>query len=220
MKRSTHSRDTLLPLPSRERVGVRGRARLELHAFDDFFYKCFRAKTSLLRKIAPSPQPSPQRGEGAKRGLAALLCSIILSLASIGTLHAQSSDNALYTPTNIGNANGEQIFHSICQGCHMPDAKGATGAGAYPALTGNPKLASPQYMAAVILFGRHDMPAFVTKPDVQHGFFFGNTTLSDEQIAEVINYVRTHFGNTYSNQITAAEVAAMHPQNQPPRSQQ
>jgi mono/diheme cytochrome c family protein len=136
-------------------------------------------------------------------------------LASTGTVHAQSSDNALYTSANIGNANGEQIFHNICQGCHMPDAKGATGAGTYPALTGNAKLASPQYMAAVILFGRHDMPAFATKPEVHSGLFFGNTTLSDEQIAQVINYVRTHFGNQYSNSITAAEVTAMHPQDKP-----
>ncbi|GLQ49506.1 c-type cytochrome [Dyella flava] len=135
-------------------------------------------------------------------------------MLSIGVAKSQSSDNAFYTRTTIKNANGEQIFHSICQGCHMPDAKGATGAGTYPALTGNPKLASPQYMAAVILFGRHDMPSFEMKPET-HSNFFADTKLSDEQIAEVINYVRTHFGNTYSNSITAAEVAAMHPQNQP-----
>jgi mono/diheme cytochrome c family protein len=140
-----------------------------------------------------------------------MLCSIALALAS--TAHAQSSDNALYTPDTIKAANGEQIFHNICQGCHMPDAKGATGAGTYPALTGNPKLASPQYMATVILFGRHDMPSFVTKSEVHRGIFFADTTLSDEQIAEVINYIRTHFGNTYSNSISAADIAAMHPQD-------
>jgi mono/diheme cytochrome c family protein len=231
MKRALHSRDTVPPLPSgvrgestwmcsalrsEERAGVRGPVGQTPKVFNASC-KDACAKTALLRKIAPSPQPSPRRGEGAKRGFATLLCTFALSLASIGA-HAQSSDNALYTPANIGNANGEQIFHSICQGCHMPDAQGATGAGTYPALTHNPKLASPQYMAAVILFGRHDMPSFVTKPEVQRGFFFGNTTLSDEQIAEVINYVRTHFGNTYSNSITAADVAAMHPQDHPSKS--
>ena len=29
---------------------------------------------------------------------------------------------------------GEAIYKGVCQGCHMPDAKGAVGAGAYPAL--------------------------------------------------------------------------------------
>jgi mono/diheme cytochrome c family protein len=42
----------------------------------------------------------------------------------------------------------------------------------------------------------------------QNGFF--ETKLSDAQIAEVINYVRTHFGNHYTDTITAEQVAAMH----------
>lgn len=206
------TRRALLPLSSGERAGVRGRSC----DTRDHLRESISAKThrddAVRRKPHPSPQPSPPRGEGTKRGVVAMLCGIALSMAS--TIHAQSSDNALYTRASIKNANGEQIFHSICQGCHMPDAKGATGAGTYPALAGNAKLASSQYMAAVVLFGRHDMPSFATKPETQHGFF-EDTKLSDEQIAEVINYVRTHFGNNYPNSISAADVAAMHPQDQP-----
>ena len=132
-------------------------------------------------------------------------------LACTKLVAAQTSDNALYTYASLKKADGQAIFHAICQGCHMPDAKGATGAGTYPSLTNNPKLASPQYMAAVILFGRHDMPSFVMKAS-NHASFFEDATLTDEQIADVINYVRTHFGNQYTNNITAAEVTAMHPQ--------
>jgi mono/diheme cytochrome c family protein len=135
----------------------------------------------------------------------------MLLLAGSSFALAQASDDALYTNDTLKTANGEAIFHAICQGCHMPDAKGATGAGTYPALANNPKLASPQYMAAVILFGRHDMPSFVERPSA-HGNFFKDTMLTDEQVAEVINYVRTHFGNHYTNSLNAADVAAMHPQ--------
>lgn len=135
-------------------------------------------------------------------------------LACSGIAHAQSSDDAYYTRASIKHADGEGIFKHICQGCHMPDAKGATGAGTYPALTGNAKLVSAPYMAAVILFGRHDMPSFEMNNAAQHSFF-EDTKLSDEQIAEVINYVRTHFGNRYTDTITAAQVAALHPQDQP-----
>jgi mono/diheme cytochrome c family protein len=141
------------------------------------------------------------------------LGGMVVLLGGSGGAQAQSSDNALYTRTSIKSANGEAIFQHICQGCHMSDAKGATAAGTYPALTGNPKLASPQYMAAVILFGRHDMPSFEMRATTA-GLFFEDTKLSDEQIAEVINYVRTHFGNHYSDSITAAQIAAMHPQDQ------
>jgi mono/diheme cytochrome c family protein len=216
MKRALQA---FLPLLAGERAGVRGQSCAEDGLSHESKPALTRRKRQIQGKPRPSPQLSPRRGEGVKkRGGVGLLCA--LALLCIGITHAQSSDNALYTPANIKDANGEQVFHNICQGCHMPDAKGATGAGAYPALTGNPKLATPQYMAAVILFGRHDMPAFATKPETERGFFFSDTKLSDEQIAEVINYVRTHFGNTYSNSITAADVAAMHPQDQPSKSRQ
>ena len=35
--------------------------------------------------------------------------------------------------------------------------------------------------------------------------------MSDAQVAEVVNYVRTHFGNTYSDAVSAADVATARP---------
>jgi mono/diheme cytochrome c family protein len=35
--------------------------------------------------------------------------------------------------------------------------------------------------------------------------------LTDEQIASLVNYVRTHFGNTYADALTAAEVKTLRP---------
>jgi mono/diheme cytochrome c family protein len=90
--------------------------------------------------------------------------------------------------------NGATLFHVICQGCHMPDAKGAEGAGHYPALAKDSALASAVYPALTVLKGRNAMPAF-------------GASLSDAQIAAVVNYVRTHFGNHYSDSLTAADVA-------------
>jgi mono/diheme cytochrome c family protein len=89
---------------------------------------------------------------------------------------------------------GAALYHVICQGCHMPDAKGAEGAGHYPALAANPKLASALYPALTVLKGRNAMPAF-------------GAQLSDAQIAAVVNYLRTNFGNQYSDKLTAADIA-------------
>ena len=93
---------------------------------------------------------------------------------------------------------GEDIYKGICQGCHMPDAKGAQGAGMYPALAGNKKLAAKAYPALVIVRGQKAMPSF-------------NGLLSDTQIANVVNYIRSNFGNSYPDAITADEVKALHP---------
>lgn len=132
----------------------------------------------------------------------------LLLLACTPFACAQTSGQTFYTYASLTHANGEEIFHAICQGCHMPDAKGATGAGSYPALTGNPRLVSAAYMAAVILHGRRDMPSFIQTGDSGP---LENSRLNDTQIADVINYVRTHFGNHYADRITAQEVAGMHP---------
>ena len=63
-------------------------------------------------------------------------------------------------------------------------------------------------MAAVILHGRRDMPAFKPAPEGEERFLRG-AGLSDAQVAGVINYIRTHFGNRYTDSISADEIAAM-----------
>ena len=90
---------------------------------------------------------------------------------------------------------GEDLFKNICQGCHMPDAKGATGAGTYPALASNPRLAAAVYPIMVVLHGQRAMPPF-------------GESLNDEQVANVINYVRSHFGNHYKDQVSPEAVKA------------
>jgi mono/diheme cytochrome c family protein len=90
--------------------------------------------------------------------------------------------------------NGEAIFAGICQGCHMPDAKGAVGAGAYPALANDGKLAVAGYPVAIILHGQKAMPPL--------GIYF-----TDQQVANVVNYIRSNFGNHYLDQVTALDVA-------------
>ncbi len=36
--------------------------------------------------------------------------------------------------------------------------------------------------------------------------------MSDEQVAAVVNFVRTHFGNTYSDEVAAADVKGVRPE--------
>jgi mono/diheme cytochrome c family protein len=96
---------------------------------------------------------------------------------------------------------GQEIYRSICQGCHMPDAKGAVGAGSYPALANDKRLQAAVYPVTVLLYGQRAMPPFAD-------------SLSDAQIANVINYVRTHFGNHYKDEVTPAAVQAVRSQKE------
>jgi mono/diheme cytochrome c family protein len=88
---------------------------------------------------------------------------------------------------------GEELFANVCQGCHMPDATGATGAGTYPSLVANRNLDASGYAVHLVVNGRRGMPAF-------------GDMMTDGQIAAVVNYLRTHFGNSYKDAVTTAEV--------------
>ncbi len=96
----------------------------------------------------------------------------------------------------VSATTGEGIYQHVCQGCHMPGAVGAVGAGRIPALAGNKRLAASGYPVAMVLRGNGGMPWF-------------NGTLDDAQIATVVNYVRTHFGNDYKDAVTPAYVASV-----------
>ena len=120
---------------------------------------------------------------------------------------AQAEGVGMFSGGKLNITSGAEIYRSICQGCHMPDGKGAMGAGRYPALAGDGSLAATQFRAMTLLEGRRNMPAFGGTGDV--GLFFSVPTLNDEQIAAVINYVRSSFGNHFKGQITVAEVKAL-----------
>jgi len=139
-------------------------------------------------------------------GAGVAFCLALIAAALVDK-PARAGSIGIFDSTTLSTTDGQQIFTQICQGCHMPDGRGAVGAGHYPALANNPTLASRQYMALTILMGRRNMPAFGAKHAI--GFAGPPATLSADQIAAVINYVRTHFGNRYKDSITATEVAAL-----------
>jgi mono/diheme cytochrome c family protein len=126
----------------------------------------------------------------------AFFVSAFLLLAALPA-SAQLRDfgaGAMQRPGDYSFKTGEETYTHVCQTCHMPGGRGAMGAGAgYPALTNNPKLAEPGYPVAVVLHGQKAMLPL-------------GGLLSDQQVADVVNYVRSHFGNNYSNKVTAADV--------------
>jgi|GEM_PF-342621 len=121
------------------------------------------------------------------------------------------ADDSSFTDTDdIGPLNGEQIYQHICQGCHMPGGQGAVGAGYYPKLAGDKNLASWEYAAITVLNGRNGMPPFALPAAAAKET--RAVRLSDAQVADVVNYVRSHFDNKYRADVTTRQVQALpHP---------
>jgi len=125
----------------------------------------------------------------------ALLC--FAPPASLAQDTAPASPAAtLSTGFAFTEADGEDLYANVCQACHMPDAKGATGAGTYPSLAGDKALEAGGYAIHCVVKGRHAMPPV-------------GVMMTDDQVAAVVNYVRTHFGNDYHDTVTAADVRAV-----------
>jgi mono/diheme cytochrome c family protein len=118
-----------------------------------------------------------------------------IALAALLLAAADAPAGLFGSPTHFTEQGGAAVYQGVCAGCHMADGRGASGAGAYPALADDQRLSAAGYAIGVVLHGRAAMPGFAR-------------TLSDQQIADVVGYIRTQFGNHDAGVPTAQDVAA------------
>ncbi len=158
-----------------------------------FFFEKKKQKT-FTRLGAPVPNALPR----SRRFLVLLFKKELLACFFLCLAHRTAFADAA-TRNNIGGVQavtGEALYQHVCQGCHMPGGVGAVGAGHFPALANNKHLSAAGYPVAMVLRGNGGMPWF-------------NGTLDDQQVANVVNYVRTHFGNDYKDAVTPGYVASV-----------
>ena len=163
--------------------------------------------------------PLPLAGEAWGRGLAArhrvaraLTCIALGAVAVLLALlshpaHADGENRSrppapLSPGFRFTETTGEELFASACQGCHMPDGKGAVGAGTYPSLAQDRNLESGGYPVHVVVRGQRAMPPI-------------GAMMSDTQVAAVVNYIRTNFGNQYRDAVSADDVKRVRPERFP-----
>lgn len=96
-----------------------------------------------------------------------------------------ASPPAAQPPANQANTTqlrteGQTIFAQSCASCHGAEGQGGTG----PRLAGHPQVQNPQHLVQVITQGIGYMPAV-------------GANFSNRQLAAVITYVRTSFGNNF-----------------------
>ena len=113
------------------------------------------------------------------------------------------------TPRKVASA-GENTYEMACLPCHQPEGKGLPGV--YPPLTGSDWVRGDK--ARIIKVVLHGLAGPVTVA----GQNYGHTTaavpmpamggLTDEQIAEVLTFVRSSYGQQASP-VTAAEVKSV-----------
>jgi cytochrome c6 len=94
---------------------------------------------------------------------------------------ALGAANLCSTPAGAEPADGKALFTKNCAACHQANGRGIPGA--FPALAGSPLVqGAAADVATVLLKGRGGMPNF-------------SASLGDQEIAQVLSYVRSSWGN-------------------------
>lgn len=121
--------------------------------------------------------------------------SFVFTGLALAALSVQAAPAGAQTP-------GQQGFDQTCAACHQPDGKGIPDA--FPALAGSAVAqGDPDAVLATVLDGRNAMPSF-------------RSELNDEQLAAILTYVRSAWGNTASA-VTPAQAAAARAKGTPAR---
>ena len=141
------------------------------------------------------------QGNSSLRSTGLIVAMSAACLLASCMAHAQSIGRSAFEPAfsvgfGFAEQSGEQLFAGVCRGCHMSDGKGAVGAGTYPSLAGNRNLEASGYPVHVVVNGQRGMPPF-------------GSMMSNDQVAAVVNYLRTHFDNRYRDEVTADDVQAV-----------
>jgi mono/diheme cytochrome c family protein len=102
------------------------------------------------------------------------------------------------------NVKGKEVYATYCQSCHMENGEGLEGV--FPPLAKTTYLKDAKKNIKIVLEGQQG-------PIIVNGKTYDNVmpplnNLTNDEVANVLNYVRTSWGNKYPT-ITAAQVKAL-----------
>jgi mono/diheme cytochrome c family protein len=142
------------------------------------------------------------------RRLKFLAGSAILTLfVAACSTKSNTGDTPITDPVrDLSATAGKAIYEKYCLACHLATGKGAPPMN--PPLTGTSfVLGDKSELIAIVTNGMAGAAVDGIKyKNVMPGFAF----LTDEEIADVLTYIRSSFGN-HADQITATEVAQLRP---------
>ncbi len=132
----------------------------------------------------------------ARTAIAVVTALLLMGrLAQAQSTAPQEPEGLFGSPSRFTEPTGAAIYQAVCTGCHMANGRGAIGAGAYPALADNTRLAASGYPIWVVLHGQRAMPPF-------------GKYLSNQQVADVVGFIRQNFGNAYTDMPLIGDVQA------------
>lgn len=144
-----------------------------------------------------------------------LLISFLLVLAgcnnsekkekNTGTTIAAQAEATKVQPSALDQSmeRGKEVYQDLCMQCHLPTGKGVPG--------NFPPLAPSNWLTEKREASIHAVKYGLTGPIEVNGKPYNNIMaaqgLSDEEVADVLNYIMNSWGNQQDTMVTAKEVS-------------
>lgn len=129
--------------------------------------------------------------------------SLLVSIFLVATAFLFSS--YLQNPKAESIKRGKEVYKVNCQGCHMENGEGIEES--FPPLAkADYLMKDPRRAITIILKGQHEEISVNGKK--YHALMPEQSYLSDEEIADVVNYIANSWGNSYKVLISPAMVKA------------
>ena len=97
---------------------------------------------------------------------------------------------------------GKLVYDDLCITCHMADGKGAPGV--FPPLAQSDYLKNKQKESIIGI--KKGMKGEMVVNGITYNSLMTPLGLSDEEVADVMNYINNSWGNNYGELITPEEV--------------
>ena len=128
------------------------------------------------------------------------ICIVALAIAGSSFIQSFSLPKSM--------ERGKDAYTTYCQNCHMVDGKGTPCA--FPPLAKSEFLKKPvKAMIDNVLFGQNGETT--VNGQKYNGAMPAQSYLTDDQIADILNYVRNSWGNRSTVAVTPAQVKKARP---------
>ena len=130
---------------------------------------------------------------------------LLISLLTVGFAGLQNSTTLSTIEDAVANdEDGQQIYMTRCQSCHMANGEGVQGV--FPPVANSPYVSGDKGVLVRMIL--HGLRGEIVVQDVTYNGMMPpwGGFLNDEQVAKVTTYIRANFGND-ADAISTEEVA-------------
>ncbi len=127
----------------------------------------------------------------------------LIALTTVITSSLNHNDNLQTDPLKESIKRGQELYTDFCVTCHLPNGEGLKGT--YPPLANSDYLRDNR--EASIKGIKYGQKGKIVVNGTTYNSYMARLGLSDDEVADVMNYITNSWGNKNETMVTEEEVA-------------